>query len=566
MGWRHLARFSALGSAACLALAGCAPQLARLEAVHPDDRIYVDDQYAGTGITSLTAGGYGPNRSFRIRIERPSLETYSATISSKAEPAMIGLGALNTALGVYYFKDFLDSPRESVQANLNGGLSAFLLATGVLSFVYRFKFEDAYRVTGNDQVARPDPEAVPPAEVAGDKAIADPLQAARLIREESARKTSYRQLEATALDGLAALAPQRGAFVAALRPIDEQRPFQALRAAHHMLAGSRSTGELNRAAIEAMLRAIDDPFAVYGETSPVASGSQASLGAFTAYRDGTFSVVRVLKGSKAEQAGLEPGDRVVSVAGRAVQGLSVAAFNALLAGAEGSPLLLEVLRRGPRPIKVTMTREAPSYHAGRLEELPGNIGYLRLNVISQQSAMQFGGVLERFGDREGVVLDLRGTIGGSPLDVGRIVEGFVKKGIVTRLAGRGTASLKASGDQALPERVPVVVLIDGGTSGGAEAIAGSLQDAKRATLIGSTTFGSASLQSHFPLGPDRYLWLSTGESLTAGGRRFQGAGIRPDILVPAGIDGAGRERHVAAALDLLVDGLTPEDLARKYKE
>lgn len=565
MAMKRLARVLALFSAGSLALTGCAPQLATLQAGHPDDRIYVDNQYAGTGITELRAGGYGPDRSFRIRIERPSLETYEATISNKVEPAMYGLSALTAALGVWFAVDAFRSPKDSLAANLNTWLAGIEFGMSWLSFTHRFKFDDAYRVTGQAQVVRPVAEMEPPAEVAGDKAIADTVLAAHVIRRESLHLPSYTQLEVAAIDALGKLAPSRADFESALAPLDEKRPFTALVSAVRLLSGRHSPQELNRTAIEAMLRAIDDPFAEY----LVPASASASLVRFAAnlgYREGSFSVLRVFKGTNAEKAGLKAGDRIVSVNGKAVQGLSFAAVNALLEGAEGSALELEVQRKGPKPLRLAMRREKPTFNGGEIDELANGIGYVRVNRLGPDIAKATGEAVERYADREGVVLDLRGANGGSPWDAAKVMSCFVKKGVAARMAGREALSLPAAGDMALPEQVRLVVLVDGGTSGGAEAIAGSLQDAKRAMLVGATTFGSARLQYYYPLGTTSYLKLSHAEQLTAGGRRIHGEGIRPDIVVPAGVDAAGRDWQLLAAVDYLVSGLSAEEIARKYKE
>lgn len=556
-------RLLAIVSAGSLALTGCAPQLATLQAGHPDDRIYVDNQYAGTGITGLRAGGYGVDRSFRITIERPGLETYEATISSRLEPAMLGAGLLAAALSAYGLVAAFQSPKDSPESKLHTAYGGLSLGAALAFFYNRARFDDAYRMTGQGLVSRAAPEPEPPAELAADKALAETLEAARLLHTVSLRRLTYRQLEEAALDGLGALAPSRASFLATVPLADDKRPFAAVSAAFRLLP-DRQPARLNRAAIEAMLRAVDDPFAELVEPAPSSSNS-ASFAAYTGYREGGFSVLRVFEGTNAFKAGLKPGDRILSVNGKDVQGLTYPALNALLLGPEGSPLVLEVQRKGPKPLLVTMAREVPQIRPGSFEDAADGIGYVRLNRMSPDITRNLGKVLEPMADREGLVLDLRGAVGGSPLDAGAVVDFFVSKGVVARVAGRDPLTLPAAGDLAVPERVRMVILVDGGTSGGAEAIAGSLQDAKRGVLLGARTFGSGWLQAYHPLG-NAYLKLSQAEHVTAAGRRIQGVGIQPDIVVPSGVDSSGRDWQVLAAVDYLANELSPEEIARKYKE
>lgn len=199
---------------------------------------------------------------------------------------------------------------------------------------------------------------------------------------------------------------------------------------------------------------------------------------------------------------------------------------------------------------------APPFEA---TALPPGIGHLRLTWLeSSLYAKDLERSLEIVSRARGLILDLRGAEGGSPYDVKTIGSMLLDKGPVARLAGAMSDVIPASGKPALSARVPMVVLIDRGTHGAAEVLAGSLQEAGRATLLGEPSFGDTRLLTTIRLANGDRIQLPSLETLTGAGRRIHGTGLTPDIVVTG-------ERTLDAARDLLVNGLTSAEVRRKYE-
>jgi carboxyl-terminal processing protease len=262
--------------------------------------------------------------------------------------------------------------------------------------------------------------------------------------------------------------------------------------------------------------------------------ADAEIGVVLTRRFGFLMVVSMRPGSPAEKAGLRTGDILKTIDEKHSRPLAVVTGERLLRGAPGSIVKLRVLRAGSEPLEMSVVRERlqPAEPVRRV--LADGTGYLKLREFHQKTADALRGeveVLKKNGAQK-LVLDLRGAGWGAPLEGVRVAEIFMKGGVVTKLSGRKVTEQVMSADQsrALWD-LPLAVLIDTGTAGPGEVVAGALLDAGRATLVGERSFGRAGFQKAVTL-PEGGLLITVAKYFTPKGNAIHGRGIVPGVPVP----------------------------------
>jgi carboxyl-terminal processing protease len=257
----------------------------------------------------------------------------------------------------------------------------------------------------------------------------------------------------------------------------------------------------------------------------------------------------VFDSSPAARAGLQAGDLIVAVNGRALRGLPSQRDIALIKGPPNTNVMLGVQRRvGKRTTTLTVTATRATISepvvASSTRTLRGvKLGVVRLAAFTEGAHGEVRDAIEHelHGGARGIVFDLRANGGGLVEEARLIASIFLPKGaIVVSTRGRTQPSqtLTAAGDP-IPARVPVVVLVDGGTASASEIVTAALQDHRRATVTGTHTFGKGVFQEEEPLSNGGALDITVGEYFTPNGRNLggggvrQGAGIDPEVPVSA---------------------------------
>jgi carboxyl-terminal processing protease len=292
--------------------------------------------------------------------------------------------------------------------------------------------------------------------------------------------------------------------------------------------------DLYRKATNGMLEQLEDPYSVlltgddYKALTEQTSGNYAGLGIQIDVRDGWITVVAPLPETPAERAGVETGDQIIEVDGKATEGWKNDQAVKALRGLPGSKVTITVRRSGiPEPIKFNLIRaqiHIRSVPPGTLFD--AGVGYISLNPVSETSAEELRQEIigMKAKGMKSLILDLRFNPGGL-LDQGVEVSDLflnAKQEIVST-RGRARGSTKQFYDdarQSWPE-LPIVVLVNDGTASAAEIIAGALQDHDRAVVVGSPTFGKGLVQTLFPLGEGVALKLTTARWFTPSGRTIQ---------------------------------------------
>jgi carboxyl-terminal processing protease len=258
-------------------------------------------------------------------------------------------------------------------------------------------------------------------------------------------------------------------------------------------------------------------------------------------------IAHVFDSSPAARAGLKAGEVIVAVNGRALQGLSPEAAIALIKGVPGTGVRLLIAGHsgsGPaRAVDLTRATITEPVVASGVKTVHGKkIGVVALATFSPGAHGEVREAVERVlhEGAQGIVLDLRGNGGGLVEEAQLVASTFIPHGVIVTTRGRTqpTQTLLAVGD-AISSSIPVVVLVDSGTASSAEIVTAALQDHKRATIVGTHTFGKGVFQEEEQLANGGALDITVGEYFTPNGRNLggggvkQGAGISPEVRVPA---------------------------------
>jgi carboxyl-terminal processing protease len=257
--------------------------------------------------------------------------------------------------------------------------------------------------------------------------------------------------------------------------------------------------------------------------------------------DGLVKVVAPIDDTPAAKAGILSGDLIAQIDGEAVQGLTLEQAVNKMKGAVDTKTKLTIIRKGKdAPFDVSLTREIIRVRPVRFHAEGGDIGYIRVTSFNEQTTEGLHKAIAEISkdipqDKlAGYVLDLRNNPGGLLDQAVSVSSTFLARGEVVSTRGRNpeeTQRFTARGGD-MTKGKPLVVLINGGSASASEIVAGALHDHKRATLIGTRSFGKGSVQTIIPLGAGNgALALTTARYFTPSGRSIQAQGITPDIEV-----------------------------------
>lgn len=290
------------------------------------------------------------------------------------------------------------------------------------------------------------------------------------------------------------------------------------------------------------------------------TGRFVGVGIEITQEDGLIKIVSPIEGSPADRAGLKTNDLITKIDDTAVKGLSLNDAVKRMRGEPNTQVTLTILRRDEsRSFPVTITREEIKTQSVKGKIIEPGYAWIRLSQFQERTVDDFVRKVEEVYKQDprlkGLVLDLRNDPGGL-LDAAVAVSAAFLPENVTVVSTNGQlaeskATFKASpefylrrgsGDplKRLPaaiKTVPLVVLVNEGSASASEIVAGALQDHKRATIMGSQTFGKGSVQTVRPLGPDTGIKLTTARYYTPSGKSIQAKGIVPDVMLDETAEG-----------------------------
>ena len=313
-----------------------------------------------------------------------------------------------------------------------------------------------------------------------------------------------------------------------------------------------SATEMERAGIEGLLEYLDDPYTSYLDPERYAAFNLSlegdhpdfeGIGASVTEVDGQFVVLGPLPGSPAFDAGLMPGDILVSVDGRPIEGLTLDETVTLIRGPKGTEVVLGVSRAGiSRPVEIPIVRDTISVSSVHSQILPGGFGYIRLSSFDAESGADLRSAIAdlRGLDARGLVLDLRNNGGGLVTAAVSVASEFVEEGEVIRwVDANGDETVEHVTGEGTAYDLPLVVLVNGFSASASEVVSGALQDHGRARIVGTRTFGKGAVNLLRDLESGAGLNITIARWLTPDGRTIEGEGIEPDVRV-------GREVNVRA--------------------
>lgn len=304
-----------------------------------------------------------------------------------------------------------------------------------------------------------------------------------------------------------------------------------------------------------------DPYSTYLTPEQVrlynedARSSQVGIGAELSQVASYLYVIAPMKGSPADQAGVKAGDIIEYIDGKATRDISLYDAKQLLNGSPGSEVKLRILRANARPLTLSVKRAAFRTPVAEARMEAGRIGVVRVNSFAEGEAADVRSRVQELVKQgaQKMILDMRGTAGGSIEEAVALANLFVKEGMLAQTSGREGKTLKTfSADPKLAIfHGPVIALIDTGTAGAAEVVASAFLERNRGQVVGEKSFGAGAEQTLFTLRGGDGLLLTTVKWASASGKPFLGedrtrSGVTPSVEV--------KRPELAAALD-------PEDLA-----
>jgi carboxyl-terminal processing protease len=342
-------------------------------------------------------------------------------------------------------------------------------------------------------------------------------------------------------------------------PVDELRAFAevfgAIKASYVEPVEDK---KLITEAISGMLTGLDPHSAyldqdAFKELQVGTQGEFGGLGIEVGMEDGFVKVVSPIEDTPAFRAGLKPGDLIIKLDETPVKGMNLNDAVKRMRGKPKTAIRLTILRKGDaKPFEVTLMRDIIRVQSVKSKLIEPGYGWIRVSQFQEHTGENLVKHLEELykqGPLKGLVLDLRNDPGGLLNGAVGIASAFLpSRALIVSTDGRTEDAkrkflaapedyLRGNRDdylKALPagvKTVPLVVLVNGGSASASEIVAGALQDHKRATVIGTQTFGKGSVQTILPLGNNTAIKLTTARYYTPSGRSIQAKGIVPDFNV-----------------------------------
>ncbi|OPB29129.1 S41 family peptidase [Bartonella sp. WD12.1] len=297
-------------------------------------------------------------------------------------------------------------------------------------------------------------------------------------------------------------------------------------------------------AINGMLSSLD-PHSSYMDAEKAkdmrdsTKGEFGGLGIEVTMEKNLIKVVSPIDDTPASKAGILAGDIISKIDGKETNGQTLSEAVNKMRGAVGTPITLTIIRSGvDEPLEIKIVRDIIKVKAVKYR-IENDIGYLRLIQFSEQTFVNLKAAIKDIQSKipqdnlKGYVLDLRLNPGGLLDQAVNVSDAFLNKGEIVSTRGRKKSDVMRfdakQGD--IINGKPLIVLINGGSASASEIVAGALQDHRRATILGTQSFGKGSVQTIIPLGENGALRLTTALYYTPSGISIQGTGITPDIIV-----------------------------------
>ncbi len=300
---------------------------------------------------------------------------------------------------------------------------------------------------------------------------------------------------------------------------------------------------LMQGAINGMVKSLDPHSSfmtpdLYKELEVETQGQFGGIGIEIMIIKDILTVVSPIEDTPAFNAGLKSGDQILKIDGKSTKNIDIMTAVQKLRGPKDTKVTVTIMRDNmTAPKDYSLTRAIIQIKSVKVKKLEDNIGYVRIAAFQERTSDDLRRELKEISGKlnpmKGLILDLRNDPGGLLTQAVEVSDVFLKSGVIVSTRGRvksmeTTAVAKNNGDKVT---CPMIVLVNEGTASAAEIVAGALQDNGRALVVGTQTFGKASVQTVIPLEDGSALKLTTARYYTPKGRSIQAEGITPDIIV-----------------------------------
>jgi carboxyl-terminal processing protease len=300
---------------------------------------------------------------------------------------------------------------------------------------------------------------------------------------------------------------------------------------------------LIQGAINGMIKSLDPHSAfmtadMYKELEVETQGRFGGIGIEITLLKDVLTVVSPIEDTPAYNAGVKSVYQIIKIDGKSTKDITIMEAVKKMRGPKGTKVTITIIRDNmAKPRDIVLTRAVIQIKSVKAKNMEDNIGYVRIASFHERTADDLRKALNDLSSKEqplkGLVLDLRNDPGGLLIQAIEVSDMFLKSGGIVSTRGRtknmeSKVTAKDNGDEI---SCPIVVLVNEGTASAAEIVAGALQDNGRALIVGTQTFGKASVQTVIPLEDGSALKLTTARYYTPKGRSIQAEGIKPDIVV-----------------------------------
>jgi len=293
--------------------------------------------------------------------------------------------------------------------------------------------------------------------------------------------------------------------------------------------------------IRGLLESLDDPYTRFLEPKSFKemrvrlSGSYSGIGIYIGLKDKEITVISPIEDSPAYLCGLKSGDKIATIDGKSTKHMALDEAVSMIRGQANTVVTLGILRGKDKDTKdYKITRKKIVVKAVKSKMMDNNIGYLKLVTFENQNAnSEVKNALKSLSDKgaNSLILDLRGNGGGLLSNAIDISNMFIGKGVVVHTVDRDGRKETIQVYNNAVWTKPIVVLVDGGSASASEILAGAIQDNKAGTIVGTHTFGKASVQNIRELSDGSAILLTIAKYQTPLGHDIAKKGIDPDIKV-----------------------------------
>ncbi|HSL47161.1 MAG TPA: S41 family peptidase [Anaerolineales bacterium] len=299
---------------------------------------------------------------------------------------------------------------------------------------------------------------------------------------------------------------------------------------------------LMQGAIRGMMDALGDEQTFYmepqlyeSETSSL-QGEYEGIGAYVDTDGEYLTIVSPIEGSPADDAGLQPGDKVIAIDGEDMTGVAPEEARLKVLGPEGSKVMLTVAREGEtEPLEFVITRAKITIHSAEGEMLENDIAYVDINTFGERTTRELRATLDDLleQDPRGIIIDLRNNPGGYLSTAVEVSSEFIDEGVILyEEYGDGRRETHRALGNGRVTDIPVVVLINEGSASASEIVAGAIQDYERGKLVGMKSYGKGSVQNWVPLTDNQgAARVTIARWLTPDERLIDHLGLEPDVVV-----------------------------------